>query len=104
MAFNVVVRPIAFADIDEATQYIAEQGNPIRAGEWREGSLTRSRNSPNCPTGILLRQSPRTWGKRIRQFHYHSHRVIYRILQTEVEVLRVYHGSRRALDSRSLPD
>ena len=41
----------------------------------------------------------------LRQFHYHSHRAIFRIHENDrlTEVLRVYHGSRRPLDPGDLP-
>lgn len=104
MAFSVVVRPTAFVDIDEETLYIAEQGNPIRAGKWREGLFDRIEELCDLPRRHPLAPESEELGQELRQFYYHSHRVIYRVLKSEVEILRVYHGSRRALDDRSVSD
>lgn len=95
----------ALVDIDEASEIIAQDA-PRRANDWYRGVKRAISGLSEMPHRFSTCPEAPEIGADIRQFHYHSHRVIFRVIEAErvVQVLRVYHGSRRALDSRSLPE
>ena len=103
MAFRVVVRPLALRDLDETALYIAAQGNPERAARWRDEAFDRIDELAEMPTRHARCPESNELGVELRQFHHHSHRVIFRVVGDTVEVLRVYHAARRDLRSEDLP-
>lgn len=99
MAFRVSIQPAAAADLDEAARYIATQGNPERAREWREGALDAIDNLAESPKrGIVVPEAVRL-RRSYLQIHYQAHRIVYFVDEDAqvVVVARLYHGARKPL-------
>lgn len=103
MAFSVQISAKAASDIDEAVGFIASDSRS-RADKWlRElSSLVESLTTfPN--RNALIPESQRL-GRPLRSALHYSHRAIYEVDDEHelITIVRVYHGSRRALSRGSI--
>jgi toxin ParE1/3/4 len=92
----VVFNPVAVADLDEITQYVAK-ANPEAAHDVRQDILDSAERLGNHPgMGIRPRfRAPRFAGIRyLPADRYPVYLLFYRELGDGVEVLRVLHGNR----------
>lgn len=93
---RVVFNPLAIDDLDEITHFIA-QDNPVAAEKVREDLLDSSQALCQQPElGIRPRFSAHRYAgiRFIPSSRYPTYLLFYRELATEVEVLRIIHGSR----------
>jgi plasmid stabilization system protein ParE len=97
MEYEIDVTDTAFAEIDDAYQWIKEWA-PDAAESWYEGLMTALRSLRQNP-----RRCPRTFAtnrgvSEVRQLIYGRRRGRYRVLFTihreTVTILRVRHGAR----------
>ena len=105
MVFKVVVDPAALEDIDEATRYIAAQGNPERAMRWKVGALSAIGSLREFSMRCAVIPEAVDLDNAFRHLHYHSHQIVFEIYEEDrtVVVARVYHVARRALRLSDLP-
>ena len=106
LAFRVDITDAALNDAETFVEYVrGERSDPLGAERWWNGLLdtlfslehSPGRGSPVVEVALRSRE--------LRQIVYHSHRIIYHLDEPRevVRVLRIYHGSRRALRSRDVP-
>ncbi len=92
----VVLNPVAVADLDEITDYVAAD-NPQAASEVRRAIIETAEMLGNFPS-LGCRPSfsaPRFTGIRfIPAKRYRNYLVFYREAAEEVEILRVLHAAR----------
>lgn len=103
MPIKIRFSPEADADLVEAVGYIrAESG--IRAGSrWRRGLLELAQSLDQMPLRGALAAEEELAALGVRELRYHSHRVLYRVGENEIEIARVYHSRRDRLRARDLP-
>jgi plasmid stabilization system protein ParE len=93
MAFEIVLMPRAFHDLDEITWHIAKD-NPA-AAERFERALHES-TLPLAQFPELGRMVPEMENPSIREIIHGSYRIIYRVVKNlhQVQVLRFWHAAR----------
>lgn len=96
MALRVRILGEALQDIAEASAKIAED-SPSAARQWYRALRTKISDLSEMPRRYALAPEAEELGSELRQFHHYSHRVIFRVRNDAVEILRVYHGARHAL-------
>ena len=100
MKYQVVITPLALAEVQEAYDWLVERA-PRAADRWREALLKAVNSLEKFPKRCGLAPESTHFGREIRQLLYGKRRGIYRILfeirDTTVVVLRVRHSARRSL-------
>ena len=98
MAYRVLVMPSAHLDLEESFSFI-EADSPERARRWLSGVWECIFSLADMPGRFAIIDEAEELGGVIRDVVYHSHRVVYRVVETEksVEILRVWHGARARL-------
>lgn len=85
--------PTALDDVDAYAAYITSRGNLGAAGEWIDKADELADTAARHPQ--IGRIVPEIERRDLRELFFHSHRLIYRVKGGTVEVLRVWHASRR---------
>ena len=106
MAFRVDITEAALADAEDFVEYVSrEKGDTARAERWWNGLLDALFSLEQSPGrgSLVVEAALRT--RELRQILYHSHRIVFHLDEQRevVRVLRIYHGSRRALRKRDVP-
>lgn len=98
MGFKVVVIPTARADLEEYADWIAED-SPDQARKWLIEAWETIFSLREMPARFAIIDEAEELGAEVRDVLHHSHRIVYRVREDEqiVEVLRVWHGARRAI-------
>lgn len=100
MAFQVIYRPRAEADITAAVTWLARH-NAAAAARWRTGLFRIIENLETNPTRYPIAEESVDLGLELREMLYGRRRGIYRILFTiegeTVNVLRVRHAAQDRL-------
>lgn len=98
MAYKVVSTKPAESDVEEIFNYIA-QDSPEAALKWWFGFWEKIKRLGDLPFRFALIPEIESAGHPYRSCVYHSHRIIYRIDETNktVYILRVYHSAREPL-------
>jgi toxin ParE1/3/4 len=101
MAYKVVVMPSAQADLEEHADFIAEDSKH-HAQQWLRGAREKILSLSENPQRFDVIAESAELGAEIRDVLHYSHRIVYRIRDSDkvVEVLRVWHMARRSLTSR----
>jgi plasmid stabilization system protein ParE len=105
MAFQVIFRPCALADIEGAVMWLAQK-NPQAAARWRIGLFQIIQNLETNPNRFAEAEESADLGLDLRELLYGRRRGIYRILFTidgdTVNILRVRHASQDRLSAEEL--
>lgn len=88
---RVVLAPSAQADLTEIADWIG-------ADDWDQAEAFRCALLERCGT---LGSNPRRYplvryagARKLRKLSYHDYLIFYRVLESEVEVIRIVHGKR----------
>ena len=98
MAYRVEVTETAESDIDEAITFIAKDSHSATA-RWHAELWQLILSLKEMPSRFPILQDSDELGHQYRSVVHYSHRVIFRIEDSNntVYVVRVYHGARRPL-------
>ena len=102
MNYRVRVQPAALADIEAFVAFIRERElEPSVAVRWYDGLVEAVLSLGSMPERCPVIPEQDSFKIELRHFHYHSHRVIFHIDEgaRTVEILRIYHSARDALQS-----
>lgn len=87
------VSPLAEQDLEAIGDYIA-QDNPVRAVSFMEELYRQCLLIAESP--VLYRERPEL-GQSVRSCAYGRYLIVFRVLDTEVRIERLLHGSRDVL-------
>lgn len=97
MKFTVEITDTAWAEIEEAYDWLAERA-PLAAERWKESLLAAITSLETFPKSRSLAPESDYFGREIRQLLHgkrqHKYRILFEIRDTRVIVLRVRHGAR----------
>jgi plasmid stabilization system protein ParE len=98
MTFRVIVTDPAFADIEEAADYIWTE-SPGNARRWLSDCWRAIDTLKEMPHRNAVIPEADLLGLPYRSLPLHAHRLIYRIDEERsvVYIVRLYHGARRPL-------
>ncbi len=98
MVFKVVITAPAEQDIDEATQYIADDSQSADS-KWNAELWTVIFSLKEMPSRFSVIPEAEELGFPYRSISHYAHRMIFRIDETSetVFIIRVFHGARRSL-------
>lgn len=98
MRYEVVVQPVAEAELEEAYRYIWKE-SPERAMRWRARLLVKAESLSRWPERCALAPENDAFPEEIRHLVFGSYRLLFSILETkrEVHVVHIRHGKRRHL-------
>lgn len=96
--YEVSVAPEAEAGIISAFQYI-DEGSPENAAKWLRALYRAIATLETSPKRCALARESEYFADTFRQLVFKSHRIIFRIDESEklVRVLYVRHGSQRTV-------
>lgn len=100
MTYKVIIEALAERDALEYATYICtERQNPVAASRWINELEKAINELAELPRRFRIVAEQATFPVEVRQFIYHSHRVIFHVndATATVHVLRVYHSRREAL-------
>jgi len=98
MAFKIFVMPSAISDLENYTNFVAEDSLD-RSRTWLQGAWEQIFSLAEMPERFSVIEESEELGQELRDLIYHAHRIVYRIDRESerVEILRVWHCARRAL-------
>ena len=102
MRYRVRVQPAALADAEEYVAFIRDRKTePLAAARWYDGLVEAILSLGSMPERCPVIPEQDNFKIELRHCHYHSHRIILHIDEGAgtVEILRVYHSARDALQS-----
>ncbi|MEZ0324421.1 MAG: type II toxin-antitoxin system RelE/ParE family toxin [Fimbriimonas sp.] len=104
MAFELRVSSAAIQDLDEFHAYVSKD-SPQRASKWLSGAWSVIFDLAANPRSYPLLPENDEMGVELRNAHYHSHRIVFRVREDHqtIFVMRVYHSSRKQLKVEELP-
>ena len=89
---RVVWSPLALAQAEEATDYIAAE-RPATAAKWLDGLMDLVERLPRFPRkGRIV---PEVGRSTIREVLYGRYRIIYRLDPKQISIIAVRHQRRR---------
>lgn len=83
--------PLALSDLDGIRRYIAED-DPASARRWVTRLHARARSAASAP--LAGRVVPEIDPDDVREVFLRSHRIVYRVLSAEIQILTVFEGHR----------
>ena len=99
-AYRLILQPAAETDIEDAFRWIQEQ-SPARATKWLNELMQAIESLAVFPLSCPLAPENDYFAEEIRQLLYGKRGSVYRVLYTvvnqEIHVLHVRHGSRDVL-------
>ena len=103
MAFRVEITDPARDDIDEAVAFLAHHSQQA-ARKWKIELQALILSLQEMPGRFAVIPEATELGMPYRSAPHHSHRVIFRIEESNntVYVVRVYHGARRPLSPEDI--
>lgn len=107
MAYRIGITRSARRDAQEYAAFVRdEQKSPEAARRGLDGLYAAIKELDEAPLRYSVVPEAEELGFPYRSFVYHSHRVVYAVDEAErrVTVHRVYHGARRPLTGRELPE
>jgi len=98
MEYEVVVQPVAEAELEECYRYIWKD-SPQRAALWRKRVLRKAESLRRWPERCPLAPESGAFGHEVRQLLVGVYRLLFIIddIRRRVHVLHVRHGARRHL-------
>lgn len=103
MEFEVRVSELAFDDIAESFEFIAQE-SVTDAQTWYEGLQSAIEKLRYFPTRYPLIRESETLGIELRAHRYFNHRIVIAIDEKTrlVNVVRIWHGARQDLSEEDL--
>lgn len=83
--------PLALSDLDGIRRYIAED-DPAAARRWVTRLHARARTAASAP--MAGRVVPELDRDDVREVFLRSYRIVYRMLDAEIQILTVFEGHR----------
>ena len=102
MPYRVRITDAALADARDYVRFIRDvKKEPAAAERWYRGLLEAVFSLEQLPSRCPPIPEANEFPAELRHLIYHSHRIIFSSdpAGTTVDVLRIYHGSRRRLSS-----
>jgi plasmid stabilization system protein ParE len=102
LRYRVRITDAALADAGDYVRFIRDvKKEPAAAERWYRGLLEAIFSLEELPSRCPLIPEANEFLTELRHLLYHSHRIIFlrEPGETTVEVLRIYHGSRRRLSA-----
>ena len=98
MRYEVVVQPVAEAELEAAYRYIWKD-SPERAMRWRARLLVKAESLSRWPERCPLAPENDAFPEVIRHLLFGSYRLLFTILEAkcEVHVVHIRHGKQRYL-------
>ena len=100
MAYRVLVMPSAHLDLEESFSFI-EADSPERARRWLSGVWECIFSLADMPGRFAIIDEAEELGGVIRDVVYHSHRDVYRVVETESRLRSYGFGMARGPVSRT---
>jgi plasmid stabilization system protein ParE len=99
-AYRVVFEANVLEDAFEAADYIASKSK-ARSDAWFEGLRNAVASLTSMPTRCGFARENKDVGEPLRQFIYHSHRIVFQVDEemAVVRILFIRHAAMRPLDS-----
>lgn len=99
--YRVIIMPTAKAELAEIFTYISAD-SPSGAARWYAGCMKAIDSLSHFPMRTRLAPEAEKFEREVRQLIYHSHRILYEVVDDTVNVLHVRHGARLPIgDERS---
>lgn len=98
MAYRVSITDSALRDAEEYVRFIRHvKKEPQAAERWFCGVVSAIYSLEESPNRCPLIPEAEEFPFKLRHLIYHSHRIIFRTDEADqtVQVVRIYHGSRR---------
>lgn len=97
--YEVLFDPHAQEEALDAAHYIA-RFSPRNAAKWYSGLEKVLDSLTTMPARCSRARESETLGVEVRQYIYHSHRIIFRIEERAgiVRILHIRHAAQRAID------
>lgn len=98
LAYDVKITDSALLDAQEYVQFIRyKKREPLAAERWFRDLVSAIFSLEELPSRYALIPEAAEFSSELRHLIFHSHRIIYEIDEAHknVNVLRIYHGSRR---------
>lgn len=102
MTFRVRLSTLAQDDLSEAESYILSQSGTRAAARWVDGLINLIDSLQEMPLRFGSAPESEVHGAELRQAIYHSHRILFRVHENEVRILRIYHSRRDELHAEDL--
>ena len=105
MRYRVEISTPAYLDAKDYFVYVKDKKeSPEAAARWYLGLFDELKKLADFPKSLPLIPEQHHHRIEIRQFIYHSHRVIFSVDEQKeiVSVLRIYHGAREPLTPNDL--
>jgi plasmid stabilization system protein ParE len=98
MKFMVIIMPAAEDNISAEFDFIHER-SPLNAERWVRGLYDAIESLELFPNRCGLARESECLSLELRQYIYHSHRIIFQVdaLARIVHILHVRHGAMRAI-------
>ena len=107
MAYRIEVARSAREDARDHAAFVRdEQKSPEAARRWLDGLYAAIRELDEAPLRYSVIPEAEELGFPYRSFVHFSHRVVYAVDEAvgRVTIHRIYHGARRPLAERDLPE
>ena len=91
MTYRVILHTQALNEALDAADYIAAEGSAETSRRWFEELNEKLRSLETHPHRCGYARENEHVEPELRQLLFHSHRVIYTVIEDEVHVLRVRH-------------
>jgi len=103
LTYIVKLTKKALAEAEAYAQYILDQSNDnMASNKWWDGFLDPMFSLEALPGRCPLLPEGRYLRVEVRYLLYESHRLIFQIERGEVQILRVYHASKKPLTKTAL--
>jgi plasmid stabilization system protein ParE len=102
LPYRVRITDAALADARDYVRFVRDvKKEPGAAERWYRGLLEAVFSLEELPSRCPLIPEATQFTNELRHLIYHSHRIIFLSdpAETTVDVLRIYHGSRKRLSS-----
>lgn len=95
MRYEVVVQPVAEAELEEAYRYIWKD-SPERAARWRRQVLAKAESLNRWPARCPLAPESDAFAFEIRHIVVGRYRLLFTVLeaQRQVHIVHIRHGAR----------
>jgi plasmid stabilization system protein ParE len=91
--------PAALAEAEEYLRFLEDECQASEyATEWWNGLIDAFLSPQTMPRRFPIIPERESFEEEMRHLIYQSHRIIFRLCGNKVEVLRIYHASRRPIE------
>lgn len=98
LEFSVEITKTALTDAEEYVCFIRDDRQDLMVAEqWWNGLIDQILSLEALPKRCPIIPEQKHFEQEMRHLIYASHRIIFRINESTVTVLRIYHGARKPL-------